>query len=879
MTNEGTRSGGEQADPTSIAHFRILGRLGEGGMGVVYRAEDESLRRTVALKLLPDTGTDTETRQRFLREARSAAAISHPNVAVIHQVGEADGRLYIAMELVPGESLRTRLAHGRLDVATVRGLAEQIARGLAAAHEKGIVHRDLKPENVMITPDGVVKLLDFGLAKLGTERVVSGPTEVGLAKTETLVTSDQTRVLGTAEYMSPEQALGRPVDVRSDVFSFGVLLYEMLTGMRPFGGLTTGELLVAIARDAPQPLRWRASEMDATIDAVVKRCLAKSPADRFASAGEIVAALSGRTADTAMRSRVDVVRVAAAGSGRRRSWIRHAGITLLMLTGVVTWVATTTRRHAAPPAASAVAPAPLRAVTMTDLPRLSTKVPEAAREYAQAMQALHDASIEQGVKHLLRAVELDPSFALAHLMIALVPQLPVEEQRKHLTAAVELRGQLGERDAAMLAIAQARLGRDEPDVEDDMRRWKSLADRYPLDAFIVYLAELSCLRAGRKDEGFALLHRALALNPRFALPLLSSATFQEEDGDLDGSLATSNRCLALSPSATSCCWTRAEVEARLGQCARLEEDARRMIAIEPESDLAYQWLTMALEARGAPTEAWVEALRRGREHAPTPAIKAFRDVLDPVNVGFDTGDFAGAVAAFPPLDQFVASQASDWFASEAMSYEVLVLDELGRVDRAADVAEAYLKRLMVLTPDDPVGGRGLALRARHVAGRISETELRAERESQAKQAAAKLPLRLANNTWFDFYAQTSVTAADAREALEALPRYSPLPAFDSAVDRERMMGQVLLLAGRVDEAIPHLRRASNACCGGDNTLSHLLAAEMLGEALEQKGDRPGACDAYAEVLARWGHAKPRSVTADKARERSKAIGCGAPAAK
>ncbi len=288
MTEEGVQPEGQEADPASIAHFRILGRLGEGGMGVVYRAEDETLRRTVALKLLRDTGGDSETRQRFLREARSAAAISHVNVAMVHQVGEADGRPYIAMELVEGESLRMRLERGRLDVATTRELATQMARGLAAAHGKGIVHRDFKPENVMITPEGVVKLLDFGLAKQGTARVVSGPAKAGLAKTETLVTSDEQRVMGTAEYMSPEQALGKPVDVRSDVFSFGVVLYEMLAGTRPFHGTTTGELLVAIVHNPVPPLRKQAPEVDAATEAIVTRCLAKAPAERFANGGRLL---------------------------------------------------------------------------------------------------------------------------------------------------------------------------------------------------------------------------------------------------------------------------------------------------------------------------------------------------------------------------------------------------------------------------------------------------------------------------------------------------------------------------------------------------------------------------------------------------------------
>jgi serine/threonine-protein kinase len=281
--------------PTRVAHFRIVGRLGEGGMGQVYRAEDETLRRTVALKLLPDASGNEEKRQRFLREARSAAAISHPNVAVVHQVGEADGRIYIAMELVEGENLRARLARGRLDVATAKDIAVQIARGLAAAHDKGIVHRDLKPENVMITPSGVVKLLDFGLAKSGIEKPPpSGKTEAALAKTETLVTSDEGRIMGTPGYMSPEQAMGEALDVRSDVFSFGIVLYEMLSGTRPFAGASTGAVLVAIVRDSAPPLRERVPEVDEATEALVLRCLSKPPSGRFENAAAIVKALAGQ---------------------------------------------------------------------------------------------------------------------------------------------------------------------------------------------------------------------------------------------------------------------------------------------------------------------------------------------------------------------------------------------------------------------------------------------------------------------------------------------------------------------------------------------------------------------------------------------------------
>lgn len=299
--------------PTHIAHFRIVSRLGQGGMGVVYRAEDESLRREVALKLLGDRSHHPETRQRFLREARSAAAVSHPNVAVIHQVGEADGQVYIAMELVEGETLRGRLSRGRLEEPIVLELARQVASGLAAAHLKGIVHRDLKPENVMVTPSGLVKLLDFGLAKVGFESESTPATPGGLEKTATKVTSDPGAIMGTPEYMSPEQATGEPVDVRSDVFSFGIMLYEMLAGSRPFVGSNSISLLVAIARDPAPALRNRAPTVDASLDAIVARCLAKAPAERYAHAGEVVAALSSRHAST----------TAAASP-----WVARAGVRL-----------------------------------------------------------------------------------------------------------------------------------------------------------------------------------------------------------------------------------------------------------------------------------------------------------------------------------------------------------------------------------------------------------------------------------------------------------------------------------------------------------------------------------------------------------------------
>ncbi len=274
----------------SLGHFRVTERVGEGGMGVVYVAVDERLRRTVALKVLrPEIANDERRRSRFLREARFAAALAHPNVATVHEVGEHDGLVYMAMELVEGKSLRVRLAEGKIPLSQALTIARDVARALGRAHEKGIVHRDLKPENVVVyEPNpGVLaaKVLDFGLAKALDQR--SGPASLEREDTATFVTA-QGVALGTPGYMSPEQARGLPVDARSDVFSFGVMLYEMLTGVPPFKGHTPEELIAAVGRDEVRPLSKIAPAVPPALDKLVIECLARTAAKRPQNGSTIV---------------------------------------------------------------------------------------------------------------------------------------------------------------------------------------------------------------------------------------------------------------------------------------------------------------------------------------------------------------------------------------------------------------------------------------------------------------------------------------------------------------------------------------------------------------------------------------------------------------
>ncbi|HEX2644369.1 MAG TPA: protein kinase [Thermoanaerobaculia bacterium] len=260
-----------------VGHYQVLEQLGGGGMGVVYRAEDTRLERLVALKFLPsEISRDPEVKARFFQEARVASALDHPNVCTIHEVGEAeDGRLYLAMACYDGETLRTRLKRGPLGIDEAVEIALQIARGLAKAHRQGIVHRDIKPANLMITSDEVVKILDFGLAKL-----------IGAAALTRSGTS-----LGTPAYMSPEQARTDDVDARTDIWALGVVLYEMLSGRRPFRGERDQAILYSLLHEEPEPLSRLRPEVPPDLEAIVRRMMEKDPDRRPATMAEVVADL------------------------------------------------------------------------------------------------------------------------------------------------------------------------------------------------------------------------------------------------------------------------------------------------------------------------------------------------------------------------------------------------------------------------------------------------------------------------------------------------------------------------------------------------------------------------------------------------------------
>ena len=343
----------------TISHYSILNKLGAGGMGEVYLAQDTKLGRKVAIKFLPaDSAADPNAKKRLIHEAKAAATLDHPNICAIHEVGEEDGRSFIVMQYVDGETLADHIHRKALDLGELLDLAIQVADALAAAHSRDIIHRDIKPQNIMITARGQAKVMDFGLAKVVTERDVSKSE----AETQSLLT-EPGMIVGTVPYMSPEQVRGEPIDARSDIFSFGTVVYEMISGRRPFEGESAAATTSAILTRQPLPLARYSREAPAELERIVGKALHKNREERYQTAKDLLIDLKNLRHHLELeaeleRSKEPIAVAASGGQAIGETAKRQAALTgeaLARPTSSIEYVVTGVLRHKLPFAALALA--------------------------------------------------------------------------------------------------------------------------------------------------------------------------------------------------------------------------------------------------------------------------------------------------------------------------------------------------------------------------------------------------------------------------------------------------------------------------------------------------------------------------------------------
>ena len=456
----------------TISHYQVLSLLGAGGMGAVYLARDPRLDRTVALKILPgELAADADRMRRFTREAKAASALNHPNVATIHDVGESDGISFIVMEHVEGETLLARIGR-RMTPREVVDIAVQAADALDLAHAKGITHRDIKPANLMLTHRGVVKVLDFGVAKVARsdESTLNGDWTV---EPVTAVGS----VVGSGPYMSPEQIVGGDVDSRSDVFSLGVVIYQMATGQLPFSGSTRAEMKDRILHAAPDTMMRLNPDTPLELERITLKCLDKRTDDRYQSARELLSDL------WPLKRRLDANVARAMPDAARLELLRRSG------------------SH---PGAAAVAPAVADDAAITDVPRASEASELVARGWAHLRSASFS-EISDAVSAFQAATVIDPTYAAAYAGLAHAKI----DQANDRHVLVEAFG-----DAKAAALRAVALDHESADAQAAL-------------GLVMLVAEWDWIAAERSFQ------RALAINPNHAEAYLHYGTLMEALGDLE----------------------------------------------------------------------------------------------------------------------------------------------------------------------------------------------------------------------------------------------------------------------------------------------------------------------------------------------------------
>ena len=880
-----------------LAQFRIIEKIGEGGMGAIYKAFDEKLKRVVALKLLPASAMhDEDRRARFLREARVAAAVTHANIATVHEVGVVDDRLFIAMEYVPGVTLRKALAR-RMELPEVLRIAKAIVRALVKAHSRGVVHRDLKPDNVMIAEDGEVKVLDFGLAKQELPADVTDTWVDTVERDTDDVASREGRIAGTAGYMSPEQVLGKGIDARTDFFSLGAMLFEMITGQRAFGGQVAIERVIATTRDDPPPVSTLNPDCPPGLEAIVTHCLAKEPAERFADARELLRELDAvdgvRTllapdaSDSAPRVTADPEPAPepAPPPVRAPPWWRSpprtpaaiAGGAALLVVAVVTIVAVA--RHGA----SAAAGAGSATAGGASASALRSSNPEAQALYESGVAGQRTMSWHSGCARLARASDRDPTFAPAAYGAAVCyARSKPSRGREYFRRARDNSTGLSDAQRAILDAFEPVYQRYPPDWDNaHVARLQAAAARFPDDPMVHLFLGSALAHRAETAASLTELGRALAIDPKLMRAMQLEGEYLAYDGRLDDARRALDACVAAIPTAVNCMSDLMDLEGELGQCSEMEAQARSAILIDPDHDVAYDSLATALVSRGRPLDSAREVLRRKRARPEQSTADRTRDeAASDTQFAILSGDFGAALEAARRLDDALSSETGVGPHAWVARRRVEAYLESGRTAEAVRAARQFLDRRDGWDPDprgedwaiseDPTG---FFLGALHRAGALTSEQLASKRAAWLDQWGTRVMRPSTNYLWVHQVAAGVGSREEADAALALLPQYMPIPPYHAETMGTYHVGHAFLEADRLAEALPWLRKAAASCHALDLPYEHTQAQFALGQALE-RGDPVAACAAYGVVVDRWGRAKPRSTTADAARKRMAALGCG-----
>ncbi|HMF96858.1 MAG TPA: protein kinase [Vicinamibacterales bacterium] len=585
-----------------LLHYEIVGHIGAGGMGDVWRARDTRLERDVAIKVLARDAThDTVQKQRFFREARAASALVHPNIITVHEINSADGMDFIVMELVRGGPLSALLALGKLPIPQALSYGMQIAEALAAAHDAGVIHRDLKPGNIMISSSGLVKVVDFGIAK----RVTAHPSESQQPASGPLTVAGV--ALGTPAYMSPEQAVGDPLDARSDVYSFGVVLYQMVTGELPFRGNTNAKVVREKLDPRPLPLR-NVADLPPALVRVIEKCLAPDPDDRFNDGSAVLRALgqlSGRLQPppALVMTQAETAAQPTTSATRRRRAAVAAAIVAAVSVGVAAWVAWPALSRWLGQAGAA--------------PTVSDAGASAGELYRRGTDLLHayyrEGNVDRAIDDLERALRLRSPYPLAEARLSLAyvrknsqsPDAHWQTQAlSHAQSAVRGDPQLA---FAHMAEGAALALRGQFDAADVAYRRALTLD--PANAEVLW--RLGDLAVARKDAKTAeeYYRRSVSAGPKEWEPLMRLGSFLYRQGRYQDALDTYETSRQLAPDNTRVYAALAAVYHQLDRTDEAAAALQRSLEIAPDS-ITYSNLGTLLYFEGRYAEA-VSAFERG----------------------------------------------------------------------------------------------------------------------------------------------------------------------------------------------------------------------------------------------------------------------------